>query len=81
MALQSTPPTVSQPPMPGPSKGLIIGIGAGSAPAAVIVAVVLGHRGGDLYLRAGWRFEMVLADPLSLDAEKVAAAVANPIPR
>jgi|ERR1017187_5393508 hypothetical protein len=80
MALQSTP-TLSQPPMPGPSKGLFIGIGAGSAPAAVIVAVVLGHRGGDLYLRAGWRFEMVLADPLSLDAEKVAAAVANPIPR
>jgi hypothetical protein len=45
------------------------------------VAVILGRRGGDLYLRAGWRFEMVLTDPLSLDAEKVAAAVANPTPR
>jgi hypothetical protein len=80
MALQSTP-TVSQPPMPGPNKGLFIGIGAGSAAAAVVVGVILGRRGGDLYLKAGWRFEMVVADTLSLDAEKVAAAVANPSPR
>jgi hypothetical protein len=81
MALQSTPPTVSQPSLPGPSKGAIIGIGVGSAVAVTAVAVILARRGGDLYMRAGWRFEMVLAGPLSLDAEKVAAAVANPIPR
>lgn len=81
MALQSTPPTLSQPPMPGPSKGLVIGLGAGGAVVATVVAVIFARRGGDLYLKAGWRFEMVLADPLSLDAAKVAAAVANPSPR
>jgi hypothetical protein len=82
MALQSpTTPTVTQPPMPGPNKGLFIGLGVGSAVAATVVAVILGRRGGDLYLKAGWRFEMVLADPLSLDAVKVAAAVANPAPQ
>jgi hypothetical protein len=75
------PPTVTQPSMPGPSKGLIIGLGAGGAVAATVVGVILARRGGALYLKAGWRFEMVLADPLSLDAEKVAAAVANPVPR
>jgi hypothetical protein len=78
MAFQSTTPTVSQPSLPGPSRGAIIGLGVGSAVAAAAAAVIFGRRGGDLYMRAGWRFEMVLADPLSLDAEKVAAAVANP---
>lgn len=76
MAFQSTPPTLSQPSMPGPSRGAIIGLGVGSAVAATVVAVILGRRGGDVYLKAGWRFEMVLVDPLSLDAAKVAAAVA-----
>ncbi len=81
MALQPTTPTVTPPPMPGPGKGLIIGLGVGSAAAATVVAVIFARRGGDLYLKAGWRFEMVLADPLSLDAAKVAAAVANPAPQ
>jgi hypothetical protein len=81
MALQPTTPTVSQPPMPGPSKGAIIGIGVGGAVAATVVGILLARRGGDLYLRAGWKFDMVLADPLSLDATKVAAAVANPVPQ
>lgn len=76
MAFQSTTPTLSQPSLPGPSKGVIIGLSAGSAVAATALAVILGRRGGDLYLRAGWRFEMVLTDPLSLDAARVAAAVA-----
>jgi len=75
------PPTVSQPSMVGPSKGLIIGLGAGGAVAAAVVGVILARRGGGVYLKAGWRFEMALADPLSLDGEKVAAAVANPVPR
>jgi hypothetical protein len=46
-----------------------------------VVGILLARRGGDLYLRAGWKFDMVLADPLSLDATKVAAAVANPVPQ
>jgi len=81
MALQQpTSPTITQPSMPGPSKGLFIGIGVGTAAAAVIAAVIFGRRGGDVYMRAGWRFEMVLADPLSLDWAKVAAAMANANP-
>jgi hypothetical protein len=46
-----------------------------------VVTVILARRGGDLYLKAGWRFEMALANPIALDAAKVAAAVANPAPR
>ncbi len=81
MSFQSTTPTVSQPSLPGPSRGVVIGLAAGAAVAGVVTAIILGRGGGDLYLRAGWRFELVLADPLSLDAEKVAAAVAIPVPR
>jgi hypothetical protein len=81
MALQSTTPTVTAPPMPGPNRGLMIGIGVGSAVAAVVAAAAFGHRGGTVYLNTGWKFEMTLANPLSLDAAKVAAAVALPGPQ
>lgn len=81
MALQPTTPTVTAPPMPGPRPGLMIGIGLGSAAAAVIVGLAVGHRGGTLYLKTGSPFEMTLANPLSLDAAKVAAAVAMPSPQ
>jgi len=77
MAFQSTP-APPQPSLPGPGRGMIIGLGVGSAVAATVVALILGRRGGDVYLKAGWRFEMVLVEPLSLDAAKVAAAVAAP---
>jgi hypothetical protein len=80
MALQSTTP-LPQPPRPGSDIGLAVGLTAASAAVGIAVVAILSHRGTDLYLRAGWRFEMVLADPLSLDAAKVAAAVANPVPR
>jgi|HubBroStandDraft_1064217.scaffolds.fasta_scaffold01619_9 hypothetical protein len=78
MALQPTSTTVPQPQRPGPNYDAAIGLTAGSAAVGIAVMAILIHRGTDLYLRAGWRFEMVLADPLSLDAAKVAAAVANP---
>jgi hypothetical protein len=81
MALQTTTPTVTAPSMPGPSRGLMIGIGLGSAAAAVIAGIAFGHRGGTLYLKTGSPFEMTLANPLSLDAAKVAAAVAMPSPQ
>jgi hypothetical protein len=82
MALQSTgSTTVSQPPMPGPNKDIFIGIGVGTAAAGIVTAILMGRRGSDVYMRAGWRFEMLLAGPLSLDAAKVADAVANPAPR
>jgi hypothetical protein len=82
MALQpSTAPTAPQPPSVGPNKDVFIGIGVGTAAAVTALAVIFGHRGGDVYMRAGWRFEMVLTDSLSLDAGKVADAVAHPTPR
>jgi hypothetical protein len=77
MAFQSTP----QPSLPGPNKGLVIGLGVGGAAAAIVTTVIVARRGGEVYMRAGWRFEMTLANPLSLDAAKVAEAVANPVPR
>jgi len=80
MALQGTTPTPAPLPSVGPSKGLVIGLAAAGAVAATVVAVIFGRRAGDRYLRAGYRLEMVLADSLSLDAAKVAAAVANPTP-
>jgi len=78
MALQQpTAPTVTQTSLPGPNKGLIIGLSVGSAAAAVITTVILARRGSDVYMRSGWRFEMVLTDPLMLDWAKVAAAMAT----
>jgi hypothetical protein len=50
MAFQSAPPTVTPPSMPGPSRGVVIGLAAGGAVAGTVVAVILGRRGGDLYL-------------------------------
>jgi hypothetical protein len=64
--------------MPGPGKGALIGIAVGAAAAAVVTVIALGHRGSPVYLKTGWKFEMTLAAPLTLDASKVAAAVAVP---
>jgi hypothetical protein len=82
MALQSAPqPTLSQPHRPGPDIGVVVGLTAASAAVGIAIIAILAHRGADRYLPAGWRFELALSNPLSLDARKVAAAVANPVPR
>jgi hypothetical protein len=79
MAFQTTTTsTVTPPPMPGPGKGALIGIAVGAAAAAVVTVIALGHRGSPVYRKTGWKFEMTLAAPLTLDASKVAAAVAVP---
>ena len=45
----------------------------------VVTMVLLGrHRGGYTLLDVGAQLEMVLRNPLTLDGERVAAAVANP---
>ncbi len=84
MAFSSTPtpptPTVTAPSV-GPSKGLVIGLSTGITAAVLIVGLAVGRRGGTVYLQAGWKFEMTLADALSLDAAKVAAAVAGSSPQ
>jgi len=75
------PPTVTQPSMPKNNMGLAIGLGAGITAAGVVAMVVMIGRGSYVNLRVGHRFEMVLAEPLALDAARVSDAVANPSPR
>ncbi len=73
-------PGLTPPPSVGPSKGLIIGIGATAAATAIVTAVLLGRRGGGLYLDAGSALEMVLTSPLPLDAAKLSAGAAGATP-
>jgi hypothetical protein len=72
----------SQPPPPpklGPSVGLITGIGVGVTAAATVGLILLGrHRAGDVIFDAGYQFDMVLGNPLTLDADSVAAALNGP---
>jgi hypothetical protein len=66
-------------PMPGPRIGTVVGIAAGTAAAGIVTLVLLGrHRGVDTLFDAGWQFEMILENPVSLDADRVAAAIAGP---
>ena len=68
------------PPLPrlGPSPAKVAGIAIGATAAAVVTLVLLGrHRGADALFEAGWQFEMILRIPLSLDADRVVAAIAG----
>lgn len=76
------PPTLTPPPMPGPNKGLIIGLAAGGAAAVIVTAVVFGHRSGsatrgDILFNTGWQFNMVLNSPLTLNASSAGLPPAN----
>jgi hypothetical protein len=76
---QQQPPPLPPPPRIGPSVGEVAGIGIGVAAAVTVTAIILGHRhAGDIVFDAGYQFEMVLQAPLTLDAGRVAAAVATP---
>ena len=78
MALQQQP---TQPPSPklGPNVGLITGISVGVTAASVIGAILIGrHRAGDVIFDSGYQFDMVLQNPLILDADSVAAALNGP---
>jgi hypothetical protein len=69
------------PPLPGPHYGPIIGTAAGGVAAIVVFAILAHrHRGDYALFDAGWQFEMILQSPLSLDAERVAAAMAGANP-
>jgi hypothetical protein len=71
-----TPPPL--PPLPGPRIGTVLGITAGVAAVGIVSAILLHrHRGEDVLFDSGWQFEMVLESPLSLDADRVAAALAE----
>ena len=69
------------PPAPkfGPNMGVVVGASLGATAALIVTAVLLGrHRGGYTLLDAGSQVEMVLQNPLTLEAQQVAAALATP---
>lgn len=68
-------------PHPEPSMGTAIGIGVGLAAVGIIGAVLAvhhSHASNGVLFDTGSQFEMVLQSPLSLNAARVAAAVAAP---
>jgi hypothetical protein len=55
-----------------------VGVAVGVIAAGVIAGVALAHhRGNDVLLDAGTQFDLKLASSLSLDADRVADAVAT----
>jgi hypothetical protein len=76
------PPPLMPPSMPGPNKGLIIGLSVGGAAAVLVTAIALGHRSGpaargDILFNTGWQFNMVLNSPLTLNASSIARVSPN----
>jgi hypothetical protein len=77
---QQPPPLPPLSPLPkvGPSIGEVTGIALGVVAAVTATAILLGRRHtGDIVFDAGYQFEMVLQNPVELDADRVAAAVAG----
>ena len=68
----------TQPSFGGPNMGAIIGLTVGTAVAGTVAIVALAHRGNGLRLDVGSTVDMTLQTAVSLDAGKVAAAVAAP---
>jgi hypothetical protein len=74
-----TQPTLPPSPKIGPSRGAVIGIGAAAVGCVVLAVILLSRRHqsqGDIYFQAGWKFDLILQTPLTLDADNVATAVA-----
>ena len=54
-----------------------MGVAVGAA-AIVVVGVLVGrHRGHDVVFDVGSQFDLLLQKPLTLEADKIAAAVPN----
>lgn len=72
------------PPLPqvGPNPGVVVGATLGGAAALLILALTLGHhRAANMdyvLFEDGWQFQIVLQQPLNLDASEVSAAAAAP---
>jgi hypothetical protein len=76
------PQQTEPPPLPKPPShvGLFVGVALGSA-AAVIVAALLGRRqytATGVVFDTGWQFDMVLQNPVTVDAASIGAAQAAP---
>jgi hypothetical protein len=75
---QPPPPTLTPPPRPGPNPAVVAGISLGATAALIITGIAFHHRhSGDILFEAGSQFEMVLASPLSLDANRVGAGASS----
>ena len=75
-------PQQTQPTLPKLSidKGAIIGATVGLAVVATTAVILVARRGHTIVLNAGASFDMTIGTAVSLDAAKVAAAVAAPPP-
>lgn len=71
-----TPPTLPPLKNPGPPAGVIAGVAGGVAAALIITAIALHGRTTTVYYHSGWQFEIGLSEPVTLDANSVAAAAA-----
>jgi hypothetical protein len=74
----------SLPPLPsnGPSPGVVAGIFVG-ATAGILAAIILAahHRAANLdyvLFDSGWQFQIVLDQPLTIDASRIATLAASP---
>jgi len=76
LAAQALPVTPTLQP-PASHIGTAIGIGVAATAAGIAIPLILLHHGGGtvVLFDTGWQFEMVLNNPLSVDAATVAAAV------
>jgi hypothetical protein len=71
-----TPPPLPPLPHPGPSVGVVVGAAVGAAAVGILTIVMLGHHNGSNFVLfdTGWQFQMVLQNPLTVDAASAAAA-------
>jgi hypothetical protein len=82
--LYTVPGELQQPPAPpplpklGPSRGVIAGLVAGVVATVVAFVYLARHQGrSDTFLGTGSKIDLILARPLTLDADSVAAAAAS----
>ena len=74
--------TLPQPTLQPPAShiGTAIGIGIAATAVGIAIPLILIHHGGGsggVLFEAGWRFEMVLESPISVDAASVAEAASH----
>lgn len=74
----ASPPTL---PQPHSHMGLAIGLGIGSVVGGIVGTILWHHYRGNgetVLFDAGWQFEIVLQEPVSVDAATIAGIVAAP---